>query len=86
MCYLRPKIAAWRYQRGSRSLRDNLERGTLSIDPSNVRETLKDEGEDDGDNVVPEQIEEIIEVLSNGLRHKVSCVCMGLVVLLGKLH
>lgn len=71
MCYLRPKVAAWRYQRGSRSLRDNLECDGSSIDPSNVRKMLRGESEDDAESEVPEQIEEIVEVLLNGLRHKV---------------
>ncbi|CAG8697903.1 9733_t:CDS:2, partial [Scutellospora calospora] len=68
--YLKPKVASWRYQRGSRSLKDNLEGFSklTTIDPSNVHQSLKDKDEDEDE--VPEQLEEIIEILLNGLRNK----------------
>ncbi|CAG8506383.1 18612_t:CDS:10 [Dentiscutata erythropus] len=74
LCYLKPKVASWRYQRGSRSLKDNLDAlsKATTIDPSNVHKSLEDEkGEDDE---VPQQLEEIIEILLNGLRSKETVV------------
>ncbi|CAG8620624.1 15997_t:CDS:10, partial [Racocetra fulgida] len=70
LCYLKPKVASWRYQRGSRSLKDNLDAlsKTTTIDPSNVHQSLEDEKDEDEE--VPEQLEEIIEILLNGLRSK----------------
>lgn len=70
LCYLKPKVASWRYQRGSRSLKDNLEvlSKTTNIDPSNVHQSLENENDDDEE--VPQQLEEIIEILLNGLRSK----------------
>ncbi|CAG8736301.1 24921_t:CDS:10 [Gigaspora margarita] len=70
LCYLKPKVASWRYQRGSRSLKDNLEvlSKTTNIDPSNVHQSLENEKDDDEE--VPQQLEEIIEILLNGLRSK----------------
>ncbi|CAG8496822.1 13874_t:CDS:10, partial [Acaulospora colombiana] len=70
LCYLRPKVASWRYKRGNRSLKDNLggTSKTERIDPSNIQESLKEDVEDEEE--VPEQIEEIIEILLNGLRNK----------------
>ncbi|CAG8754985.1 3398_t:CDS:10 [Cetraspora pellucida] len=70
LCYLKPKVASWRYHRGSRSLKDNLNALSKSttIDPSNVHQSLEDEKDEDDE--VPEQLEEIIEILLNGLRSK----------------
>ncbi|CAG8507035.1 2498_t:CDS:10, partial [Acaulospora morrowiae] len=70
LCYLRPKVASWRYKRGNRSLKDNLEGplNTKRIDPSNVQQSLKDDVENDEE--IPDQIEEIVEILLNGLRNK----------------
>ncbi|PKK78732.1 ARM repeat-containing protein [Rhizophagus irregularis] len=69
LCYLKPKVASWRYQRGNRSLRDNLEvSDKTGIDPSNVHQSLKDSEEEEEE--IPDQIEEIIEILLNGLRNK----------------
>ncbi|CAG8498625.1 14423_t:CDS:10 [Ambispora leptoticha] len=82
LCFLRPKIANWRYKRGNRSLKENLAATSpsstiitsKSIDPSNINQTighgeLEDEETEDEEEV-PEQIEEIIEILLNGLRDK----------------
>ncbi|CAG8461477.1 14387_t:CDS:10 [Funneliformis mosseae] len=70
MCYLKPKVASWRYQRGNRTLKDNLKvssNNTTGINPSNIHQSLKEDGEEEGE--IPEQIEEIIEILLNGLRN-----------------
>ncbi|KAI8979034.1 armadillo-type protein [Pilobolus umbonatus] len=69
LCYLKPKLAKWRYQRGNRSLKQNLEDADTIMSSS---QTLKDGegGEDDEDDDVPENLETIIEILLNGLRDK----------------
>jgi hypothetical protein len=55
---------------GNRSLRDNLEvSNKTGIDPSNVHHSLKESEEEEEE--IPDQIEEIIEILLNGLRNKV---------------
>ncbi|XP_053425237.1 tubulin-specific chaperone D [Nycticebus coucang] len=68
LTFLRPKVAAWRYQRGCRSLAANLqphtehrpEQKTL-VEPSNCHEEVE---EDD----VPEGVESVIEQLLVGLK------------------
>lgn len=62
LTFLKPKLASWRYQRGSRSLADNLNFGNSSTVRQNVLE------EDDEDIEVPDEMEEIIEELMQGLR------------------
>jgi tubulin-specific chaperone D len=102
MCYLKPKIASWRYQRGyirsnvyfiimvfwnnirliillgNRSLKDNLKESsgatTTGIDSLNVNQSLKESEEEEEE--IPSQIEEIIEILLNGLRNKVNIVLL----------
>jgi hypothetical protein len=72
LCYLKPKIASWRYQRGNRSLRQNLEGivssggGLVSAKPfGNINENEDEDNED-----ISENLEVIIEILLNGLRDK----------------
>ncbi|KAG2226582.1 hypothetical protein INT45_005068 [Circinella minor] len=77
LCYLKPKIAPWRYQRGHRSLRQNLDEDdsssttkkaatttTIKEDPMDIEE------EDDNDEYVSDNLETIIDILLNGLRDK----------------
>ncbi|KAI9247117.1 armadillo-type protein [Helicostylum pulchrum] len=70
LCYLKPKIATWRYQRGNRSLRQNLEgivsSGLVSAKPLRNAEDEEDEDEED----ISENLEVIIEILLHGLRDK----------------
>ncbi|KAI8082900.1 tubulin-specific chaperone D-like protein [Halteromyces radiatus] len=70
LCYLKPKLASWRYQRGSRSLRNNLDQGIpLSVNiPSQSDTTMNNENDDDED--ISEHLETIIDILLNGLRDK----------------
>lgn len=66
MVYLKPRLAKWRYQRGSRSLLHNLQQSSdEAFDLKN--EYLTDENNED-DIAVPEEIEEIIEELLQALR------------------
>ncbi|KAF7732752.1 hypothetical protein EC973_000024 [Apophysomyces ossiformis] len=67
LSYLKPKIASWRYQRGSRSLRQNLGDGIQHMMNSH---TVVEEEEDVWDEDIPENLEVIIEILLNSLRDK----------------
>jgi hypothetical protein len=80
LSYLKPKVAKWRYQRGSRSLAANLAKSsggavgtggmaTASGDGSAAAKLEADEEDEDYD--VPEEIEEIIEMMLTGMRDKV---------------
>ncbi|RCH91991.1 hypothetical protein CU098_001782, partial [Rhizopus stolonifer] len=66
LCYLKPKVAAWRYQRGNRSLKQNLghKEGTTIY----IQHTMVEEEDDDDD--ISENLEVIIEILLHGLRDK----------------
>ncbi|PHZ15957.1 ARM repeat-containing protein [Rhizopus microsporus ATCC 52813] len=67
LAYLRPKVAAWRYQRGNRSLKHNLEGLTSTVV---ANQQIKHKEDDDGEEEVSENLEIIIEILLNGLRDK----------------
>ncbi|KAJ3112039.1 hypothetical protein HK100_002466 [Physocladia obscura] len=74
LCFLKPKLAAWRYQRGSRSLAANLAKVTISnsknqLPPAQGGIAVAIEDVDE-DNDVPEEIESIIQLMLNGLRDK----------------
>lgn len=62
LCGLKPKIASWRYQRGSRSLLDNLGH-TVPTEAMPV-----DVDEDEGD--IPLELDQIVELLLTGLSDK----------------
>ena len=67
MVFLKPRIAPWRYQRGSRSLVANLAASQGSKEPEkNIvqQEDVDDEDDDD----VAEQVEVVIEEVLNALR------------------
>lgn len=75
LCYLKPKVASWRYQRGNRSLKQNLEgvasssnSGGLVDAKSTSRKTDNIENDDEED--ISENLETVIEILLNGLRDK----------------
>ena len=72
LCLLKPRVAAWRYQRGNRSLLSNLGAELVSkIDKGSS--TIAEETEDDEVFEVPDAVENVIERLMNGLRDRVSC-------------
>ncbi|KAG0236252.1 hypothetical protein BGW41_000513 [Actinomortierella wolfii] len=76
LCLLKPRVAAWRYQRGSRSLLANLQQssstttGTSGIAANNTSMSIATPEEDEDDIEVPEEIEGVIERLMNGLRDR----------------
>src|SRR5690606_5990902 len=63
LTFLPPRVVSWRYQRGSRSLLQNMSQQKQIVSKIKVEE-------DEEDIDVPEEIEEIIEKLLNGLRDK----------------
>jgi len=72
LCLLKPRVAAWRYQRGNRSLLSNLDPGALQESQVNkMSTTIIEETEDDENFEVPESVENVIERLMNGLRDRV---------------
>lgn len=77
LCYLKPKVASWRYQRGNRSLKQNLEGVVTSsvggglVDAKSTGNKLNNvEDDEDEDEDISENLETIIEILLNGLRDK----------------
>lgn len=65
---MKPRVATWRYQRGSRSLAANL----LQSKPIEVSSTSAThfEDEDNEDYDVPEEIEEVLDEILRALRDK----------------
>ncbi|XP_041812434.1 tubulin-specific chaperone D [Chelmon rostratus] len=71
LTFLKPRLAAWRYQRGSRSLAANLSMSqstTVAVTP----EVEMQEQEEDYD--IPEEVETVIEHLLVGLKDKETIV------------
>ncbi|CAH0559200.1 unnamed protein product [Brassicogethes aeneus] len=66
LTFVPPRIAAWRYKRGNRSLAANLSSGDASTDTSLDTNSLKEEIEENID--VPDEVEEVIDQLLQGLR------------------
>ncbi|XP_048222175.1 tubulin-specific chaperone D [Perognathus longimembris pacificus] len=69
LTFLKPKVAAWRYQRGSRSLAANLK---LCTQGPSEQKTLTDGmiSDSDEDYDIPEGVESVIEQLLVGLKDK----------------
>ncbi|KAI8340643.1 tubulin folding cofactor D C terminal-domain-containing protein [Chlamydoabsidia padenii] len=70
LCYLKPKLASWRYQRGSRSLRNNLEQKEDTSTNQHDQSSYSTTNGDDDDEDISENLEIIIDLLLNGLRDK----------------
>lgn len=68
MTFLRTRVASWRYQRGSRSLEETL----AASNPSEQTSHSSGQGEEEEGEAydVPEEIEEVIGLLLNGLRDR----------------
>lgn len=72
--FLPPRIASWRYRRGNRSLSANLSSGD-GCSPAQTSQTSTIEPEDDESTIeVPDEIEEVIDQLLQGLRNADSIV------------
>ncbi|KAL4659227.1 tubulin-specific chaperone D [Arapaima gigas] len=74
---LKPRLAKWRYQRGSRSLAENLcqptTRTTEQLEPNMENGDLEPAGQEEDYNI-PEEIENVIEQLLVGLKDKETIV------------
>lgn len=85
LLFLKPRVIAWRYERGARSLVDNLAAaaastadgegagdhdGKKTLTTTAAAEEEKDEKEDEEDWDVPDGVEEVIEALLMALRDK----------------
>ncbi|KAF9581923.1 hypothetical protein BGW38_000889, partial [Lunasporangiospora selenospora] len=72
LCLLKPRVAAWRYQRGNRSLLSNLQLSEPQehIQGDKISSTIAEATENDEDFEVPEAVEEVIGRLMNGLRDR----------------
>uniref|UniRef100_A0A1A8FFT3 Tubulin-specific chaperone D n=1 Tax=Nothobranchius korthausae TaxID=1143690 RepID=A0A1A8FFT3_9TELE len=71
LTFLKPRLASWRYQRGSRSLAANLSMSQPVSDTAPVSEPDTRE-QDDYD--IPEEVETVIETLLVGLKDKETIV------------
>uniref|UniRef100_A0A2K5F6I2 Tubulin-specific chaperone D n=1 Tax=Aotus nancymaae TaxID=37293 RepID=A0A2K5F6I2_AOTNA len=69
LTFLKPKVAAWRYQRGCRSLAANLQLLTQGQSEQKQKPPLLT-SDDDEDDDVPEGVESVIEQLLAGLKDK----------------
>ncbi|OWF45618.1 tubulin-specific chaperone D-like [Mizuhopecten yessoensis] len=67
LTFLKNRVAAWRYQRGSRSLADNLKQGYQHEKQSTVVTNITQEDEEYD---IPEEVEEVMEQLLSGLKDK----------------
>jgi hypothetical protein len=79
LLFLKPRVVSWRYDRGARSLEDNLKRALVisqggdadAEDAKNAEEQkVAQEEEEEEDWDIPEEIEEVIEALLTALRDK----------------
>ncbi|ORX81575.1 ARM repeat-containing protein [Basidiobolus meristosporus CBS 931.73] len=74
LCCLKPRVANWRYQRGNRSLKQNLaSTAALSGETEHLKRENREDADDDDDEEeeeYPEELEEIIDILLNGLKDK----------------
>lgn len=66
LIFMQPKIAHWRYNRGSRSLQTNLTDNSAKT--VEFESTVNKTTEDPEDVDVPDEIEEVVEQLLHGLR------------------
>lgn len=67
LIFLKPRVASWRYQRGSRSLAANLQQ---TSQPVETKAAISVNDEDDDDYDVPEEIEEVLDEILQALRDK----------------
>ncbi|XP_052769851.1 tubulin-specific chaperone D-like isoform X2 [Mya arenaria] len=69
--FLPSRVAKWRYQRGCRSIADNLQLSKEAVKERIAMETTNgNEEDDDEDYDIPEEMEEVIEMLLTSLKDK----------------
>ncbi|XP_022244717.1 tubulin-specific chaperone D-like [Limulus polyphemus] len=76
LSFLPIKVSAWRYNRGSRSLTANLAAAHPLL-PVNQGKSESEEHKTDEDYELPDEMEDIIEQLLNGLRDKDTVISVG---------
>uniref|UniRef100_A0A6U5ZYI7 Uncharacterized protein n=1 Tax=Guillardia theta TaxID=55529 RepID=A0A6U5ZYI7_GUITH len=75
LTYLPPRVVTWRYNRGHRSLLDNLKGNQQSVtEAAEGTKGAKDAEDDDDDSYVPLEIEYVIDSLLQGLCDRDSVV------------
>ncbi|XP_012726480.2 tubulin-specific chaperone D isoform X1 [Fundulus heteroclitus] len=74
LTFLKPRLAAWRYQRGSRSLTANLTATHAAGAAGAAAAAEKEMQEEDEDYDIPEEVETVIEDLLIGLKDKETVV------------
>ncbi|XP_061080401.1 tubulin-specific chaperone D isoform X2 [Conger conger] len=72
LTFLKPRLAKWRYQRGSRSLAANLSEPSKASEAQNPQADSEPGPDEDYD--IPEEIENVIEQLLVGLKDKETIV------------
>ncbi|KAJ3286028.1 hypothetical protein HDU76_008040, partial [Blyttiomyces sp. JEL0837] len=73
LCYMKPQLAPWRYQRGTRNLSVNLSKSTggdSSAVVGSVVSSAESAANMEEDDSVPSEVEEVIGILLDGLRDK----------------
>lgn len=68
LAFLKPRVLSWRYQRGCRSITENLAKINSIVEESKVVSSIDREDEEDEGIDVPEEIEEVIEELIEALK------------------
>lgn len=69
LTFLPVRVASWRYRRGNRSLAANLSAGDSSVDIGDRGSEVGGREEEEEEELeVPDEIEEVIDQLINGLR------------------
>lgn len=75
LVFLPPRIATWRYRRGDRSLSANLSSGDGSVSSNPPSQNIATEPDDSETTIdIPDEIEEVIDQLLQGLRNSDSIV------------
>ncbi|XP_041473323.1 tubulin-specific chaperone D-like [Lytechinus variegatus] len=70
LTFLPSRVMKWRYQRGSRSLADNLQPASAPAGIASKTTISNDDDYDDENYDIPEEIEDVIEQLLTGLKDK----------------
>jgi len=70
LIFLKPRVAAWRYQRGSRSLAANLTPASSQETKTTTSAPRCVPNDDEDDEDVPDEIEEVLEEILRALRDK----------------
>ncbi|NXA51624.1 TBCD protein, partial [Nothocercus julius] len=70
LTFVKPKVAKWRYQRGSRSLAANLQAQSLGVQNQKMTTAAAVEAGDEEEYDIPGEIENVVEQLLVGLKDK----------------